>query len=376
MPGNRKLRVGYLLPRLLIVIWSLDVCLRVAEVGFGAFREPRLIPHSNSPDAAFEPNFAVHVPLVYGDLANMANVRDNSEARSVQFSSDALGFRNTGATGTVKGAVFGDSFSWSGDKNESSLPAQLGERLGCRIYNAAGPGYEARRPNADNINAVARRIGLEKGVIIVAELERRSFERIRAESPARARRQTFWAGVQQFFRRLFRGSPIKRYLEDLLRYIQDDRILPNGYINNVVQGKLRNGDRMLFYPEDLRSPSEARPFPTSYWATLQRELQKSQRKLLVLIVPNKYTVYQHLLHGGENLPKLHEELVSRNESALRSLQIPVINLTPVLKAHAEAGIDRREYVYWRNDTHWNHRGISIAAEEIVRRFPELTDICR
>lgn len=375
-PTKRKVTVGYLLPRLLLIIWLLDVFLRVAEVGFGALREPRAIPHSNTPDAPFEPNVDVRVPRLYGDLANMANLRDSSEVRSVQFSSDALGFRATGAAGSVKGAVFGDSFSWSGDSNEYSLPAQLGQRLGCRIYNAAGPGYEARRPNASTINAVAKRIGLEKGLIIVAEVERRSFERIRAESPARARRETFWARVQDFFRRLFRTSPIKQYVENGLRWLQDDRILPNGYKNNVVQAKLLNGDRMLFYPDDLRPPSEARPFPADYWVALHRELQKSQHKLIVVIIPNKYTIYQHLLQEGQNFPQYGEELVNRNESALRSLKIPVINLTPVLRTHARGAIDRRAYLYWRNDTHWNKQGISIASEEIVSKFPELKEACK
>jgi hypothetical protein len=146
-------------------------------------------------------------------------------------------------------------------------------------------------------------------------------------------------------------------------------------MNNVVQGKLRNGDTMLFFPDDLRPPTQARPVPAHYWVTLQRELQKSQRKLLVVIVPNKYTVYRHLLEDGQSLPDYGEELVNRNESALRALKIPVVNLTPILKARAEAGIDRREYVYWRNDTHWNRQGIRIATEEIVRRFPELKELC-
>jgi hypothetical protein len=375
MPARRTITVGYLVPRILLIIWLADVFSRVAEVGFAAFREPRAIPHSDTPDAPFQPNVNVHVPMVYGDLANMANLRDRSESRSIQFSSDALGFRSTGMNGPVRGAVFGDSFSWSGDKNENSLPAQLGQRLGCRIYNAAGPGYEARRPTGSSINAVAQRIGLEKGLIIVAEVERRSFERIRAESPARARRETFWARVQEFFRRLFRTSPIKRHLEDFLKSIQDGRILPNGYINNVVQAKLRNGDRMLFYPADLRPAFEAQAFPKQYWVSLQRELERSQRKLLVVLIPNKYTVYQGLLAGNEGLPRVDEELMNRNEAALRALNIPVVNLTPVLKAHAMAGIDGREYVYWRNDTHWNSRGISLAADEIVRRLPELKAAC-
>jgi hypothetical protein len=376
-PSKRKVTVGYLLPRLLLVVWLLDVSLRVADFGFGAFKEARNIPVSTTPDAPFEPNVDVQLPAIYGDLAHMANLRDESEMRAIQFSTDALGFRATGADGKVKGALFGDSFSWSGDKNEFTLPAQLGQRLGCRIYNGAGPGYESRRPDASQIDALAKRVGLESGLIVIVEIERRSFERTRGESPERdRRRERFWTPVQRFFRGLLRSSPIKRHMENLLRSIQDDRLLPNAYIENVVRRELRKGDTMLFLPDDLREPSKAHPVPVNYWTTLQHALQKSRHKLLVVIVPNKYTVYRPLLQEGQKLPDYGEKLVNRNESALRALNIPVINLTPILKARAEAGIDRREYVYWRNDTHWNQQGIGVAAEEIVRRFPELKQACQ
>jgi hypothetical protein len=65
-----------------------------------------------------------------------------------------------------------------------------------------------------------------------------------------------------------------------------------------------------------------------------------------------------------------DELLSRNEAALRSLDITVINLAP-----AEAGIDRHEYVYWRNDTRWNLRGVKIAQRR-SRAFPALSAACR
>jgi len=70
-----------------------------------------------------------------------------------------------------------------------------------------------------------------------------------------------------------------------------------------------------------------------------------------------------------------DELLSRNEAALRSLKIPVVNLAPALRAQAEAGTDRHEYAYWRNDTHWNLAGVKIASAEIARAFPELRESC-
>jgi SGNH hydrolase-like domain, acetyltransferase AlgX len=71
-----------------------------------------------------------------------------------------------------------------------------------------------------------------------------------------------------------------------------------------------------------------------------------------------------------------DELLSRNEAALRSLKIPVVNLAPALRAQAGPGSDRHEYLYWRNDTHWNPRGVNIASGEIARAFPELRQSCK
>jgi SGNH hydrolase-like domain, acetyltransferase AlgX len=169
---------------------------------------------------------------------------------------------------------------------------------------------------------------------------------------------------------------VKRYAADALRFIYDDRILPNVYADNVVRGKLRNGDVMSFLPLDLRPPQQAFPVPVEYWRTLKRELETSRRKLFVILIPNKYTIYQRLLAEEHKWPMYGDELLSRNEAALRSLKIPVVNLAPALRAEAEAGIDRQEYLYWRNDTHWNWRGVKIASAEIARAFPELTQSCK
>jgi hypothetical protein len=54
----------------------------------------------------------------------------------------------------------------------------------------------------------------------------------------------------------------------------------------------------------------------------------------------------------------------------------VVNLTDALRADAEAHAAERIYNYYREDAHWNARGIQIAAEEIDRMLPDLQKACR
>lgn len=373
---RRQLGLGYVLPRLLLLFLAIDITLRIVDVQWPILKPKDAVPHSDVPGQPFQPNVQLRIPKVYGNLAVMSNLLDESEARPTQFSTDARGFRNTGMAGKVRALWFGDSFSWSGESDETTLPARIGKQLACHIGNAAGPDQEFRRPQISRIEAIANGVGMTGGLVIVAEVEERSFETFRERSRSQLRRETAWARIAEFFRKLFRSSPIKRYAENQLRPLFDDRLLPNIYKSNVVSGNLRNGQTMLFLPNDLRPPSKALPFPAKYWQTLDLALKKQQRQLLVAIVPNKYTVYRDLLAEPDKLPDHGEIVTDRVETGLKSLNIPVVNLTRILKTQAQARLEGGEYVYWRNDTHWNPAGVKIAADAIIQAFPELRRACR
>jgi acetyltransferase AlgX (SGNH hydrolase-like protein) len=110
---------------------------------------------------------------------------------------------------------------------------------------------------------------------------------------------------------------------------------------------------------------------SAYFADLQRGMAARNLKLVVLLVPNKCTVYGQLLDeivedlGGDRL-------LSAIEAELRKQKVPAINLTQTLQASAAGALARDEYVFWRDDTHWNPLGIKLAAEALwaeVRRMP-------
>ena len=371
-----RCKVGYLAPGLLLFFIFTDTTLRLIQGASGVFSAATGLRRSKIPGEAFERNLRSEVSVTYGDLARIANIQDGDERRLLRFSTDAMGFRNLEGSGPVAGILFGDSFSIAGDDDRKTLSAQLGERIGCTVYNAASPDEEFRRPDPSLVRSLAKRISGNKGFVIIQQVERRALE-TRAPRERRPRNK-FVQSLSQFWRQfmnLTRDSPVKRYAETTMRSIRDNRILPNSYLDNVVRAKLRNGDPILFLPSELKAYEITRLPPLDYWIKLNQELGKLRLKLFVVLVPNKYTVYRHLLEGRQNASVADQRLLARLESALRAAGVSAINLTPVLRQHADAAFKRYKYVYWRNDTHWNADGVRIAAEEIARAFPELRDAC-
>jgi hypothetical protein len=63
--------------------------------------------------------------------------------------------------------------------------------------------------------------------------------------------------------------------------------------------------------------------------------------------------------------------MDRLEHALTDAGVPVVNLRRVFATTARHLFARGEYLYWRDDHHWNPRGIALAAREIARAWDEL-----
>jgi hypothetical protein len=102
------------------------------------------------------------------------------------------------------------------------------------------------------------------------------------------------------------------------------------------------------------------------------ELRRDNLDLLVVLVPDKYAVYGPLLEERDPLTQAKDAFLDRLETALRPTGIPVVNLLPVFRQQAGVLLDRGEYLYWRDDTHWNRIGISVAAHEVGRAWDRLS----
>ena len=383
------MRVGYVLPGMLVACVVLDALLRFAPAGWRPMEPGEMQVRHRVYGEAYVRNLRRQGPAGYGDLAWIGNLKELREYRSGTFSTDELGFRNQRRVTSAVGFMFGDSFAQSGDDGET-LASQLSRVIGCEVYNAAGPDARFERPDVSLVKSITAWIPTQKGFIITERIERYSFKRPKLEptSIVAAMAEGFgWAnqrvpGVWRLGRiaeqaKVMAGSsPLEVLSDRAFRMLKDDRILPNSYADNVVKATLSNGAWILFYPEEMATYEQKWPVDVSYWTRMAPDFAKLGFTLVVVLVPNKYSVYYRLLANPSSVPAEPGELLERAEAELRASGITVVNLTQVLRVAAARDLERHEYVYWRDDTHWNARGVAVAAAEIDRVVPGLRQACR
>ncbi len=362
----RGFRMGLLVPRLMLAALALDGVLRFTSIDPLTFRAWEALKRFRPPGAAFEPERRYRNPRSYGDLAAMANLPALREYRAETFSTDALGFRNAPLR-SVASIAAGDSFTvGSGVNDDETLAARLSQRLGCGIYNAGGIDVDP-----DRIRALARRLGIAGGLVIYEYQE--DFDLPVRPSEATRRRQRALAALDPRIGTLVgrvRGwltvSPLEIACQRALKRLQDDRWLPNSHALNVTRRTLSTGDTMLFLPASIRRFHEGRPVDPGYWVWLRSELARDSLELLVVLVPSKYTVYHRFLReGGETGGG---SFLAELEASLRRSDVPVVNLTSVLTAHAEQALATGDTVYLLDDIHWNARGAAVASAALAERL--------
>jgi len=373
---------GFLVPVLLAAMLITDVALRLAlqtaRISYRVWEGTRRF----GAEAPFYPNVRYDRPRVYGNLAATGNLREFRQYHRVVFTSDSLGYHNPpdlAARGGVAALLFGRSFSAGTEVNDNeTLSAHLTRLSGRPVYNAA-PG----NPVPTHVAELAGRLGMDGGVVILEHLESTDappIESVRARPVSAQCRRLLgpWstpsacAAFAERARRL-RVSPLAVFATRGYRRLQDDRWLPNAAASLVVRERLANGREMLFWPGAERLPpaerrSNAAVVRHATWLAARLALQR--RDLLVVLVPEKYTVYGPLLEreGARRAAEETAASLDRLEQQLRERRIPVVNATGPLRAAARTSLAHDTYVYWLDDTHWNAAGVRVTAEAVA---PEL-----
>jgi hypothetical protein len=154
--------------------------------------------------------------------------------------------------------------------------------------------------------------------------------------------------------------------EEPYKALQDDVILPNVHKGSVEVGWLPNGDWLLFFSEELEGYQVRRPVSTDYWQGLDTGLRQAGFNLIVLLVPNKYTVYGDMVDNSRIFVTPPGSFLEAMHGSLKNIGITAINATEALRREARARITSQQYVYYRDDTHWNAEGTAAAAAEVAR----------
>ena len=375
--------LGRLLPLLMLVVVAMEFTLRLVPKGVFANRPFEAIGRRLSWDGPFKPNSEFHNPRSFGDLAELGNLPKRRSYHRVDFTTDALGFHNPASTTDVRwgGILFGDSFTIGGEVPEDkTLPAQLSPLFFGPLYNAGG--YLPL--DVGRVRQLAERLNVSKGIVLYEFLELRL-----SEAPPNKPEETTWRRelvlralgprnlnrLEQTLSAIF-DSRLRLLARKFETLIENDHILPNGFVSKVVEGWFPNGDWMLFLRSRI-APVPSHDFAVNRWVDFicraSRQLRRDGLELVVIIVPDKFTVYGPLL-ASPSISTTGEVLLSQLEGLLRNNHIPVVNVTPAFRAAAVQLAQNHEYIYWQDDTHWNACGVTIAAAEFraqLSRLPKL-----
>jgi SGNH hydrolase-like domain, acetyltransferase AlgX len=377
---SRTFRAGYLLPRVLVFVLLCDLGMRVLPLRVFAFRAleaaQRRLPNCMGP---FENDATFRFRNSYGDLASMGNLRSMRQYRNVTFTTDQLGFHNNEIPKqNPDNIILGDSFAIASEVQEDeSFSSRIAQMRGSVVYNAAEDEPLMLAP----LRSVVRDIGMHRGYVIYEFLERHLLE------PAPPPTETgktglhavlptilgaeLWDRLRLSVWHIVEFSPMQAMAQKIDKFLCNGWLLPNRYSENVLAGKLVNGDALLFTPTDLAaadaSQENARGW-VEYWSWLSTELQKSNLTLVVVLVPNKYTVYSPLLAETDLFSPSSRTRLPEVERMLDQKNVLVVNLVAPFRSQAERDISSHQFIYWIDDTHWNERGMHLAAAAVSQRL--------
>jgi hypothetical protein len=380
MNSRRFIKTGYLLPRVLFVLFLLDVCFRfipLSSLGIHTAQgSVRRFP--SAAVGPFLPNVDESSPVDYGDLSSLANLPAMRVYRSSRFVSDSFGFSNPAPiSSTPEAILLGDSFLLPSDVPENrTFASQLAALHGGPIFNAGGATPLRLGPLRD----LAQRLGMRDGYVVYEFLERHL-----TEAPP-LRTETGVSGVKNLpttilgTRRLeeirmpldnfFQFSPLQAMVQKLDKSLCNNVFLPNRYAQNALVRTLRNGDDILFVGSDVAN-AKVTDTQVSAWADyfgwLSGELKQDGLNLVVLMIPNKLSVYEPLFSVSEDA-SLNEKNFSNLQNLMTVRKIPVVNLLDPFRAQAAADLDHHVYIYWKDDTHWNERGMTLAAKLVSNKL--------
>jgi len=337
-----------------------------------------------SENGRYRMNVSDVINMPYGDLyaigetSSKGKIDQIKEPRLVRFKTDEFGLRNNEKLLEADLILAGDSFIVANGTDQADMPSVWLEKLSnFKVANVAHPGdpyaYERRLLSfLDKLKPSAS--------IIVFYFEGNDFTGKDVEEDKES-----GVKVLQFFARTYVKLENRkdRYLNKVYSKNQVFfRIIRRN--SHVLNASLLAALREIFVKSD--SPVQEKNvavitssiganemgFLTSYnkvtegfgrKAYIFQDRRVLSRVKAVFFIPTKWRTYQRW-NGAKPTADAFDYL----KASYGDLKIPVYDLSAVLANEAAALLDRGEYVFWRDDTHWNASGIAAAMKEVAQKI--------
>jgi hypothetical protein len=296
----------------------------------------------------YRPDVHLETNMPHGDLRAMTTA-DVAEPRRMRFDTDRDGFRNTSDYHGQRRLLVGDSFiAGNSNTQEDMLVEQLKRDYGMDVYNLAYPGNLA--DYAAYVRGFRERYGDGFRVLLFL-FEGNDFEESRGR-PASA--------IARYGRRyysLFSEFATYRVTMSLYKRFTRGRDIREGSALEQVE---LAGRPLLFYRQYAEvTRRTALPAPAGFEQKLLELRPVTER---VYFIPTKYRVYARQAGAG-TLPNAQWDYLV---GLCRKHALSCTNLTDELVRESERLLRRGELTWWRDDTHWNGRGMAVAARVVAR----------
>ncbi len=331
--------------------------------GFSTFRAWEIVTRGRG-QGPFAPSVSFE-KTIYGDLANILKVRKFRQYRHQLFTTDSYGFRNIEAPAETYYpiVVVGDSdMAGSSLSDDETFSFQLSKSLNIPIYN-----YAPYSP-----------------IYFLGD------ERFKKYPP----KILIWESVE----RTIQGSVFKRYAElpDNTKVqfkkkvsVQESH-LPRSRLSTQLAREIFHELRwyltgikpeaisfihqqsgMLFYTpgvKQLTLDSNDRDIKgiIAGIKQIQKILQNQGITLLYIPLPDKENIYRKMLPDDIPGKDSKEFFLQDLNTALIKSGVHTVDLYSLFN---KASVDQ-DYLYFRDDTHWNKKGVSMAVEAVIEYLEE------
>jgi len=340
----------------LLLAISLALFTLVLNIGIHAtgleqslYYRPHEILKFHLPDfgGVYKPNtqFSMHQP--FGDIQATENI-GIMEPHEITYQTDGIGFRNPSDYHGQQLVLVGDSFIAGVTDTQSCIVTEwLRREHQLDTYNLGHPGD--MEEYVTRIKAFRKRYGDNFHALLFV------FEGNDFNSPYTGKGEPRH-GLFKRYTKAFRHTSVWRYTHSLyLRSIKSR--------SNEVGAKVKviGGQPVGFYKQDLAAVGNYTPLMENHLHFVAALQEIKPVVTQIFFIPTKYRVYGQWISPAP----LPNEQWNYLAAAAKQVGIPIYDLTPALQAEAARLLPQKQYVFWRDDTHWNCNGMRVAANEVV-----------